>query len=72
MVEITDTIQSPSVKHLLDKLKVGESFSVENGREISVRHAAWRYYHSVEGNDKLFTVRRDPVDGKNFRCWRDK
>ncbi len=72
VVEITDKVQSPSLKRLLDKLEVGESFPIENGKEKAVRHAAWRYYHSVDGVDKEFTVRRDPIDELNFRCWRDK
>lgn len=72
MVEITDKVQSPSLKRLLDKLDVGDSFPVLNGREKAIRHAAWRYYHSKNGNEKEFTVRRDPTDDKNFRCWRDK
>ncbi len=76
MVEITAEIQTPSLKILLDKLKVGESFPVRNGSERSVRHAAWRYFHKeVDGvpiSDRVYTIRRDPKDEKNFRCWRDK
>jgi len=76
MVEITSEIQTPSLKFLLDKMNVGDSFPVDNGTEKTVRHAVWRYFHKeVNGvpiSERVFTVRRDPKDDKNFRCWRDK
>jgi hypothetical protein len=81
MVEITDKIPSPTQEPwdvIMDKLEVGQSFPVENGKETAVRHAAWRSFHQVNKDtglpvsSKSFTVRRDPTDPKNFRCWRDE
>lgn len=81
MIEITDRIPSPTQEAwdvIMSKMEVGESFSVENGKEKGVRHSAWRYFHRIDEDtkepitQKVFTVRRDPTDPTKFRCWRDQ
>lgn len=81
MIQITDKIPSPTQEAwdgIMSKMEVGDSFPVENGKEKAVRHAAWRFFHRIDPktkvavSNKLFTVRRDPTDPSNFRCWRDE
>lgn len=81
MVEITDKIPSPTkdaFDSIMAEMKIGESFPIQNGKEKAVRHSAWRYFHRIDPitkvpiSNKVFTVRRDPTDLDNFRCWRDE
>ncbi|MDM1049340.1 hypothetical protein [Sphingobacterium hotanense] len=81
MIKITNKIPSPSREAwdvIMSKMEVGDSFPVDNGKEKAVRHSAWRYFHRIDlktqkpVSNKVFTVRRDPTDLLNFRCWRDE
>ncbi|PVH26972.1 hypothetical protein [Sphingobacterium corticibacter] len=81
MIEITDKVPSPTKEnwgYAMEKMSVGESFPVENGKQQKVRQKAWLLFHrkneltGLPVTDKLFTVRRDPDDQQNFRCWRDQ
>ncbi len=81
MIEITDKVPSPvktKLGSIMEKLEVGQSFPVENGREKVARQEAWNLFHRLDPktnlpvSEKKFTVRRDPEDVKNFRCWREE
>ncbi len=81
-MEITDQVALP--ERVADKGKVmrqmdvGQSFSVQNGEENEVRHLAWRLFHRENKetgkpiSEKRFTVKRDPTDILNYRCWREQ
>ena len=82
MVEITDQVALQECVgdkgRVLQKMKVGESFAVRAGEEKDVRWTAWNLFHRVDEStglplsEKRFTVKRDPLDQENFRCWRKK
>lgn len=82
MIEITDQVALPErvadkgkVMHQMD---VGQSFAVQNGEEKEVRHLAWSLFHKEDKvtrkpiSAKRFTVKRDPMDILNYRCWRER
>ncbi len=81
MIEITDKVPSPvktKLGGIMEKLEIGQSFSIENGREKVARQEAWNLFHRIDPatgkpiSEKKFTVRRDPNDVANFRCWREE
>ncbi|MCL7987766.1 hypothetical protein M8998_07430 [Sphingobacterium sp. lm-10] len=81
MIEITDKVPSPvktKLGGIMEKLEVGQSFPIEYGREKQARQEAWNLFHRINPttnlpmSEKKFTVRRDPNDVANFRCWREE
>jgi|GEM_PF-653464 len=82
MVEITDQVALPEPVanwgKAMKKMDVGHSFPVTNGDEKDVRYVAWNLFHRKNEDtgepvsEKRFTVKRDPLDGENFRCWRER
>lgn len=80
MIEITDAIPLSTTydkfRKVMDVLEVGQSFTVSADDKQTVRYCAWKFFHRKARETgspitgKVFTVKVDPADPNNFRCWR--
>lgn len=79
MIEITDQVPLTTYskyRHVMESLHVGQSFVVPADDKQSARVCAWKYFHrrdSITGipiTSKVFTIKVDPQDESQYRCWR--